>query len=237
MQRDTILFDLDGTLLPIDQDLFMQEYLQAVAEHFHWLAEPRIFLRHFWQASEAMMANDGSMTNAEAFWRTFTRLMKKEQEELLPHFEQYYTRVFPRLKKCCQPTPLARQIVETALAKGYQVVLATNPLFPVEATRERMHWAGIADLPWSHITYYDSYRSSKPAVRYFQEVCENIQRPPQACYMFGNDAQEDLVASTLGIATGLVTDCLIDRGEPVYPAHWRGSLTDLLAWLETLPAR
>ncbi|MFZ5626997.1 MAG: HAD family hydrolase [Bacillota bacterium] len=236
MKRDTILFDLDGTLLPIDQELFMQEYLQAVAEHFHWLADRKTFLRHFWQATEAMIANDGRLTNAEAFWHTFTRLTEKGQEELLPHFEKYYLEVFPQLKKCCQPTPLARQVVEKALAKGYQVVLATNPLFPVEATRERMHWAGIADLPWLHVTYYDSYRSSKPAVRYFLEVCENINRPPEACFMFGNDAQEDLVATTLGITTGLVTDCLIDRGEPTYPAHWQGTLAELLDWLDQLPA-
>ena len=45
--------------------------------------------------------------------------------------------------------------------------------------------------------------------------------------MVGNDVQEDMVASELGLKTYLVTDYTIDRGKSNYKIDQRGTLTQL----------
>ncbi len=46
--------------------------------------------------------------------------------------------------------------------------------------------------------------------------------------MIGNDLQEDMVAQKIGMKTYLVTDCLLDRGEPSYKPDEQGTLSELL---------
>lgn len=62
---DTILFDLDGTLLPMDQDVFLKAYMgqlaQSLAQHGY---EPKKLVQSVWAGTEAMIRNDGSVTNA-----------------------------------------------------------------------------------------------------------------------------------------------------------------------------
>ena len=68
----TILFDLDGTLLPMDQELFIQTYLGLLADYLEPAGyDPRRLVRTVWQGTGAMMKNDGTHTNEEVFWQTF----------------------------------------------------------------------------------------------------------------------------------------------------------------------
>ena len=60
------------------------------------------------------------------------------------------------------------------------------------------------------------------------EQSDRVGLKPEECVMIGNDMQEDMVASTLGLSTFLVTDFRIDRGHPAYSVDQQGSLSDLL---------
>ena len=64
-----ILFDLDGTLLPLDNDRFVEIYLSNLARHSAaWGYDPATIVKTIWKSTGAMVKNDGSQTNEQAFW-------------------------------------------------------------------------------------------------------------------------------------------------------------------------
>lgn len=71
----TVLFDLDGTLLPMDQDTFTHGYFKLLAAKLapHGY-EPKQLVEAIWTGTEAMVRNDGSRTNEAAFWNKFASI-------------------------------------------------------------------------------------------------------------------------------------------------------------------
>ncbi|MDI3280629.1 MAG: HAD family hydrolase [Bacillota bacterium] len=225
----TILFDLDGTLLPMDPQVFLSHYMQALAARMsRWLA-PQEFIRHLLASTAAMVASrDPGRTNEEVFWEDFLPRLGVEREEVRPVIEEFYRVDFPALRAYTCPTPLARRLVEAFYELGCELVIATNPIFPRGAIVERLRWAGVADFPYRLITSYEEMHFCKPNPDYYREILERVGRRPEECLMIGNDVEEDLVAARLGLKTALVEDCLLNpRGEEP-AADFRGSLEELV---------
>lgn len=58
-----VLFDLDGTLLPMDQNEFVKYYMPLLAKRFvKYGMEPKALIGTIWKGVEGMVLNDGSMT-------------------------------------------------------------------------------------------------------------------------------------------------------------------------------
>ena len=71
-----VFFDLDGTLLPMDMDEFTDGYFKLLAKKAAPRGyEPQALVKAIWHGIAAMMKNDGSCMNEEAFWRDFARSM------------------------------------------------------------------------------------------------------------------------------------------------------------------
>jgi FMN phosphatase YigB (HAD superfamily) len=75
MKIKAVLFDLDGTLLPMDQDTFIKAYLGGLVG----LLSPHGYKAEdvasaLWASTRAMMKNDGSMTNENRFWQSFSQM-------------------------------------------------------------------------------------------------------------------------------------------------------------------
>lgn len=182
---------------------------------------------------EMIRNTDLTLTNAQVFANDFFPKVGRPESELMPIFDLFYRDRFPTLKSACPGVPgLARKVVQTALSKGYEVVLATNPLFPRTAIEERMRWIQVDDLDWRLVTVYEEMHACKPQPAYFAEVLERIGRRPEECMMVGNDVQEDGVAAKLGMDLFFVTDFLIDRAQTDLPSVQSGSLADFLTRLE-----
>lgn len=233
---DVLLFDLDGTLLPVDLETFTRNYFKAVGGYFCQVAEPGTFLKHLMFSTEAMIRNMGPTTNETVFMDNFLPAIGKDGKMISAMFNRFYEDEFPKLKQHAGFSPWAGKAIKTGLNKGYRLGLATNPLFPLIATEQRMAWAGVEQVPWELVTTYENSRGCKPNPGYFLDVCRQLQVVPEECLMIGNDVQEDLVAGTLGMTTFLVTDCLIDRGSPGYVPDHQGSLEDLQRFIDALPA-
>ncbi|MBL0386185.1 HAD family hydrolase [Tumebacillus sp. ITR2] len=227
----TILFDLDGTLLPMDNDHFTRGYFKKLVPKVAHLLPPETFLAQLMKSTEFMVRNnDPELTNEQAFKKDFLEAVGSVNEDFWPVVEGFYAGEFGELVELSQPTPLAREIVEAAVAKGYRVVLATNPLFPRAATEHRMRWANVQDLPFELVTTYENSHFCKPNPNYYKEIVQKIGTSPEDCMMVGNDAFEDLIAGTLGMQTYLVTDCL-KEGEKQLPFTHKGTLADLLTFV------
>lgn len=221
-----ILFDLDGTLLDSNMETFLPHYLQRLAARVAHLAPPKAFIAHLLQATEAMAANDGRAANAEVFATAFYPFAGRTRAELEPIFERFYAEDFPHLRDLTRSRPEARPIVQLAIASGYDVAIATNPLFPETAVRQRMAWAGVDDLPFKWITTYENSHFCKPNLSYWAEVCDRVGHPPTACLVVG-DEHMDMVAAGIGCPTyltpGPATALRPDTPAPTY----RGTLAEL----------
>lgn len=228
----TLLFDLDGTLLPLEFGRFFRAYIKAISGFCAQLIPPDLFQRVLLESTEMMVRNDGAATNQEVFMRSFLRGVGISKDEIYPVFEEFYATEFPKLKEFTAPTAISAQIIEAALAGGWQIILATNPLFPRQAIEERMCWAGIHDYPWRHITSYETCHACKPNLLYYREIIENYGLDPGMSWMVGNDCQEDMVAKELGFNTYLVKDYLIKKNDKYPVPDKEGSLSDLLLFVK-----
>lgn len=227
-----LLFDLDGTLLPLDTDKFLGGYLQLIGKFFADVVEPNRFVRQLMASTQVMIGNSGQMTNQEAFIADFFPRIGHEADQLMPLFEQFYAEQFPALRAYAEPSQLSRELAQTALDKGYRIVLATNPVFPREAVQQRMEWAGVHDLPWELVTSYENSSFCKPNPAYYQEILDRLGAKPGDCLHIGNDADEDLAAQKIGLPVVLVEEYLINRHQrELDKLHFRGSLADVLEWL------
>ncbi len=237
----TVLFDLDGTLLPMQQEPFIKLYFGLLAKACVplGLAKEKL-LPAVWAGTEAMVKNDGAVLNHDRFWDTFAAAMGEHVRALEPAFDRFYGGEFHGAKAATQPTPLAAECVALLKAKGYRLILATNPLFPLVGVESRMAWAGLNPADFERITHYGNSRYCKPNPAYYREIFELTGADPRESLMVGNDVREDLCVAQLGCGTYLVTDCL-EHGEDVPAApiqgalSLRGSMGDFRDWAASLP--
>lgn len=233
---DTVLFDLDGSLLPMDQELFVKLYMGALGKTFAPEGfDPKKMTSAVWKGVEAMMRNDGSMTNRERFFQVFSEEMGRDMEDREPDFVSFYENQFGEAKASTSLQPLAAKTVELLKEKGYTVILATNPLFPKVATFRRMAWAGLSPEAFSLVTTYEEERFCKPNLKYYTSILERFGKKPEQCLMVGNDVDEDMCTVTLGMKGYLLKDCILNRHEKPLEGFMAGSFGEFAGFVEKMP--
>lgn len=233
MAIKTILFDLDGTLLPMNQEVFVKEYFTALVEKLALYGyEPKQLMQTVYNGVAAMVKNDGTCKNEQAFWRVFSSVYGEKAEEQEKLFIDFYANDFQKAKKCCGFNKQAKNIVDFCKNKGLRVVLATNPLFPSIATESRMQWAGLEKEDFDFFTVYENSTYCKPNHKYYQEILQKISANANECLMVGNDIDEDMVAKTLGMQVFLLTDNLINKRNEDISKYPNGSFEQLKEWIE-----
>jgi len=225
-----ILFDLDDTLLENNMDRFLKGYFGLLAPYMTPFVPPDKFMPALLASTRVMVENaDPAVTNQQAFVADFFPRVGRTMEEMMPAFDDFYTTQFGQLRSLTRARPEARAIVQAAFDAGLDVVIATNPLFPEAAIRQRMEWAGVADFPFKLVTSYEVVHASKPYPRYYAEIVEYLGRPPGECVMVGDDWGNDIAPA---MQAGLHTFWL-NETEPL-PAGFnpraRGTLADF-RWL------
>lgn len=230
-----ILFDLDGTLLPMDQEVFVRDYLGRMAA---FLAphgyDPQSLIKAVWAGTGAMVKNDGKALNEDVFWYVFNSILGRDAKQDLALFEEFYRTEFQKAKDSCGFHPMAAETVRQIKAMGYRLILATNPLFPAIATYSRIRWAGLNPEDFELITTYENSRFCKPNPDYYREILGKIALDGSQCLMVGNDVGEDMVAQKLGMKTFLLTDCLINKTAEDITQYPNGSFPELLHYIRSL---
>ena len=230
-----ILFDLDGTLLPMDQDLFLKAYfgglVKAMVPHGY---DPDRVVKSIWAGTAAMVSNDGTRTNEEVFWESFCNFFGADARKDEPVFQRFYETEFQNISQVCGRDPRAADAVHEIQSLGYRTILATNPLFPPIATHSRIRWAGLEVRDFERITTYDNSRACKPNLAYYQEILREQVLAPEECVMVGNDVGEDMIAAKLGMKVFLLTDCLINKAGADISQFPNGSFPELLEFIRGL---
>ena len=232
MDINTILFDLDGTLLPMDQEKFVNGYFKMLAAKLApYGYEPQQLINAILAGIEAMIKNDGSQLNEDAFWKRFVEIYGDKVLTDKPVFEDFYKNEFQDARSFCGFNPKAAETVRSLKDKGYRVVLATNPLFPSIATESRIRWAGLEPSEFDLYTTYENTSYCKPNLDYYRDILKRINCRPEECLMVGNDVGEDMVVEALGMQVFLLTDCLINTQKKDITAYPHGSFEQLLSML------
>jgi len=221
-----VLFDLDGTLLSNDMTVFLPHYFELLSAHLAHILEPDEFMARLMQATQEMLGNDGRDTNEEVFAAAFYPLAGHSREEMEALFLDFYVEKFPALQKYTRRKSGARQVVQIAFDLGYDVVIATNPLFPAIAIEQRLAWAGVADFPYRLVTSYENSRATKPNLIYFRQILEAIDQPPEASLVVG-DEDMDMVAARLGCRTFLVPGPRTDLAPTTPRPTYEGTLAEV----------
>ncbi len=229
----TILFDLDGTLLPMDQEVFVKAYFGGMAA---WMAphgyEAKPLIDAIWQGTAAMVRNTGERTNEEAFWDCFAGIFGEKSRRDIPLFDAFYVQEFYKVQAVCGRHPHVPALIRALQGAGLRLVLATNPIFPPVATHARIGWAGLAPADFVYCTTYDNSRHCKPHPDYYRDILAHLSLTPEECLMVGNDVAEDMVAATLGMKVFLLTDCLINKAGTDITRYPRGDIEALTAYLK-----
>ena len=231
-----ILFDLDGTLLPMDMDKFTKGYFKRLAKKIAPLGyDPEKLVVGVWAGIAAMVRNDGSRTNEEAFWKKFTELFGEKSLKDKPVFDEYYRVEFQQVASDCGFNPAAAETVKRLKSDGFRLILATNPIFPAVATESRIRWAGLDKSDFELYTTYENSHYCKPNPDYYREILDKAGLKAEECLMVGNDAEEDTSAETLGIKVFLLTDCLINKKGKDISGYPQGGFKELADYIAALP--
>jgi len=235
MSIKAVLFDLDGTLLPMDPDVFIKAYFGGISARLAPRGyEPKRFIDAIWKGTAAMVKNDGSMTNEEVFWATFTGFFGENARDDIPYFDAFYREDFDKVSDSCGFAPESAEIIKTLKKRGIRVALATNPIFPSIATEKRMAWAGLKPSDFELYTTYENSRYCKPNPKYYIDILNELGLPAEECLMVGNDVTEDMVAKTLGMKVFLLTDFIINKENKDISEYPHGGYAELKAFLEEI---
>ena len=233
-EYNSILFDLDGNLLPMDMDAFIKTYFGSLAQYMApYGYETESFIAAVWSGTKAMVTNDGSMTNEDRFWNTFSDKLGKDILKYKDTIDAFYTGDFNKARASCWDNPNAKRAVKAAQSKSNRVILATNPLFPPCAVRTRLSWIGLSPEDFDYVTTYDNSHYCKPNPKYYEELAEKLSLNPETTLMIGNDIDEDGASVKAGFDVFITTDCLLGNRDNL--ENFRsGTFEALCEYLENL---
>lgn len=205
-----VLLDLDNTLLRNPQQAFTAEYLRLLDEFF--------YSRHFQQQVSRVILNAVrtliaqkpiKLSNTDFMLTRLAGALDTPITELRTLFDEFYRFVYPTLRRCTEQIPSVAALYEYLVREDYMVAIATNPLYPAEAIRQRLEWAGLpGDLTaYEFVSHSDNMHFIKPQPEYYAEVVARVGIEPDEAVMVGDDVVNDMIpAGQLGIRTFQVFD-------------------------------
>lgn len=233
---NTILFDLDGTLAPFQQDEFVRVYFGLLVRRLVPMGyDGEKLVRALWKGVDAMIGNSGAVTNRQVFWECFTQEMGMQALALETILDDFYATDFDGARSCLTARTDRSGLIRSLRRRGYGVVLATNPIFPAVAIETRLGWVGLSQADFDYVTAYENSRRSKPSPGYYRDILSHLGRRGEECLMVGNNPVDDMAAREAGMEVYLVTDYLENAGNLPLEGYPRGSFRELEALLNALP--
>jgi HAD superfamily hydrolase (TIGR01662 family) len=199
--------------------------------------EPKTFIKKLMLASSSMIKNDGTLTNEQVFLESLEKQLEQQDiKDYVQKFNYFYDNGFSKVEQAVSKNNDIIKAIELLKQKGYRIVIATNPIFPMQAVLHRIHWAGLDAHDFEFITSYETCHYCKPNIHFYNEVLEKINAKASECIMVGNDVTEDLVSKNIGITTYLITDNLINTTNEAIRSDYTGSYRDFYEFVQSLPS-
>ncbi len=230
-----ILFDLDGTLLPMEKEKFTEGYFKFLCQYMYpYGYEPKGLVSAVWQGTKAMIKNDGKDTNENVFWNNFANIYGEKGLADKQYFDKFYETAFSEVSQFCGRETKVKSVIDLVKSKGLRMAVASNPVFPKVPMARRVEWAGLNPEDFELITSYEVMSYSKPYPEYYSEILSKLGLKPEECIMVGNDVEEDLPARDIGMKVFLVSDYLIGKIDGNLPSVYVGDYDELKKFIEDL---
>lgn len=230
----TVLTDLDGTLLPFEQEDFVKLYFGGLCKKLAPLGyQPDHTVKSVWAGTKAMITNDGGRLNSEAFWDTFNA-MNPGLPDARPVCDDFYRSEFDGVKQCLKYIPDRKPLIDGLKAAGLRAVLATNPIFPLVGVSTRLGWIGLSPEDFELVTNYDNSTFCKPNPRYYEGILAKLGVKPEECVMLGNSIPEDMTAEKLGMKVFLVNEFIEDPDGAGGSGYAQGNMEQAIDYVKGL---
>lgn len=232
---NTLLFDLDGTIIDISKRAEILFYLRAF-KRFKKYFNPMSFYVSFWKSLRSLQTHNTSRSNYDVFIEKMARYGRTTPQVMDLLASELVEKDFQSLGKFFKPVPGARETIDLAHERGYSLALVTNPVFPRKTVLCRMEWAGLRAENFLFITSSQDMSRCKPSVEFYESLLTRFNLKPEQCLMIGNTPVDDLPAHDAGIRTFLVETALSQKivrksiEDPRLDA--RGTYPDLMRWLK-----
>jgi FMN phosphatase YigB (HAD superfamily) len=196
-----VLLDLDNTLLKNPDMAFAQAFLEQFEQHYKQVGINNA-AANFRRAIQVMGAGQTGQQSNRALILEFLG----GGEEV---FKQFYEQVYPLLKSCISPVEGANKLIQQLRRMNFAVVIATNPIYPETAVRQRMAWAGLPleENSYSLVTSADNMHFAKPDPAFYAEILARLGVEPDEALMVGDSLHSDIApAQSVGLRTFHLSD-------------------------------
>lgn len=210
-----VFFDLDNTLILFEESSFVMSYYPVITARFKGIFPDGQFGERLMKASAVLRQSDGSKGNRESFMDEFCGGTTVDRGEVWARFEQFFSLDFDLFRDMVTPAPGALEAFQYVRARGLKLVVATNPIWPLDVQQKRLGWAGLEDIPVDLITHIDNMNFCKPQPGYYLQACRMIGVEPGEGLMVGNDPGNDLVAARIGMKTYQTNDSSLRWQKPL----------------------
>ncbi len=230
----TVLFDLDGTLLPIDGAAFEAIYFKGLSSYFLDKYNPSEFIKIIWSATKEMVKDTQYITNEEAFMNALKSIVNEDISWMQERFNQFYLNEFDEIRMAVKPNLSIQKAVKCLKEKGYRCVIATNPMFPKIAIEKRIEWTGCDREDFEYVTSFEKNHYCKPQLKFYEEVLSDLNLDPSECLMVGNDINEDMIVSRLNMQTYLITNHVMQEDMILDNVSYAGDYDDFYQFVNEL---
>jgi FMN phosphatase YigB (HAD superfamily) len=233
MEYDALLFDLDGTLIDFDFQMFIKAYLGAASRFFiDLIPNPETFIKELLSSTDVMeKANNAETTALDDFLQDFCPKFNAECSEIRTRFLHFYQTGFDVIKPLITQMDGALNLLKDLrnVYPNVKIVLATNPVFPSVAIERRMEWGNIPQKYFDLITHAENSTFCKLNSKYWFEITEKLSVSPSSSLVIGNDGLRDMGTKKYGFKTFLVEDSSEneDQISSETQPDYKGSLHDL----------
>lgn len=235
-----ILFDLDGTLLNMDELRFIQIYFLTLYQYA--FKDENITLQECQNGilktlNKMASDNRSELTNMEKFFDIFLQYFPSinRNRVISKTNEYYFSSEFDKCIAAVKKVPLIIDIISYLKQHNIKIAICTNPIFPREAIVKRIAWAGLDINDFEFVTFSEQYHYIKPNIRYYQEILSHIPSyRAEEVLMVGNDVEEDMIAEKLGINVFLITNQMISRFNKEFEIVNKGNYEEFFQYLKEI---
>jgi len=199
-----ILFDLDSTL--VTESIFFRPLFlfPILKKFFPFISSPYTILKAFYLAIEKVKSSPHlplGKTNYEIFLESLHFSLKLPISQLSLLVEEILLQDLMKYASFFRPMKGAKESLKASFDLNIPVILATNPVFPLQAIKVRLKALDLVPEDFSFVTHAGNMSATKPHREYYQEIIKKQNLKPKECLMIGNDKIRDLIAYKEGFKT------------------------------------
>lgn len=211
MKFKTLLIDLDGTLLGAHtirlNFYFTYYFIKALHQYDFSIIKAAKVLHKLKLSMRQKSHQRNNVVNWEKAIEFFSQLSGKSLEDSRIILTKTAMICFQKSRPTLYPMNEAKDFILWA-KKHYTLILATNPLWPLDVVLYRLSIAEITQDNFEFITHAEVMSSSKPHVEYYQELQSMKNLEANSCLMIGNDEKKDGPAREIGVEVFIIENPL-----------------------------